>query len=288
MSMQKQTVEHATASGTAEQVIAEQPAAATVSVMEPASAVVTTVNMAVVGPAAQPLVVATRAGAEGSAVPPVTVELPRAAVAANAPWRVAIHEAGHACMAFTLGHPIETVDIVPNHDAHRLGECVADASDYASDIKEWEENEHPQRLREKIMRSLAGRIAEELHIGTQFEFVSLEGDSDTAAAVELALTLENDEEKATALLTELEESCRRQLGTAPMFHAVRQLAAKLLDTKTLSGVEAKAVFEAAVNGFCHKDLATAEVPGTGVTAITDQDAAILGRCHRAGGDDGAS
>jgi hypothetical protein len=257
MGMQKQTTERPTATGAAEQATSELPAPATLTVMEPGSTVVTTVNFGGVESTAKPLAVATGTGGEGLAVPPVTVELPRPAFAPDAPWRVAIHEAGHACMAFALGHPIKTVDILPNRAAHRLGECIGDASDFAVDMQEWEEHEHPQRLREKIMRSLAGRIAEELHVGTVFGLVSVDGDSDTAAATELALTLECDEEKATALLVELEESCRRQLGTAAMHHAVRQLAAKLLDTKTLSGAEAKAVFEAAVDGFSHKEPRTA-------------------------------
>ena len=238
--MNKQSVERPTANAAAEQATAELPTAATLTVMEPGSAVVTTINIAGVEPAA----------------PAVTVELPRPIVATNVPWRVAIHEAGHACMAFALGHPIETVDIVPNRAAHRLGACIGDASDFAADMQEWEKHEHPQRLREKIMRSLAGRIAEELHVGTQFEPVNVEGESDIATAIDLALTLESDEEKATALLVELEESCRRQLGTASMHRAVHMLALKLLDTKTLSGAEAKAVFGAAVDGLSQKELTT--------------------------------
>ena len=157
-------------------------------------------------------------------------------------------------MAFALGHPIETVDIVPDQQAHRLGECVGDAGDFEDDLQEWEEHEHPQRLREKIMRSLAGRIAEELHIGTQFEIESMDMDSDMAIAIELALTLESDEEKATALLIELEGHCRRQLETAAMHHAVRQMAAKLIDSKTLSGAQAKAVFEACSRAFLKLEL----------------------------------
>src|SRR5579862_6592072 len=166
-------------------------------------------------------------------------------------------------MAFALFHPIETVDIVPNRAVHRLGECIGDATDFASDMQEWEEHEHPRRLRKKIMRSLAGRIAEELHVGTVFGLVMIDGDSDTAAATELALTLESDEEKATALLVELEDSCRRQLGTAAMRHAVRQLAIKLIDAKTLSGAEAKAVFEVAQDGFSNKERAAATVQWPG-------------------------
>src|SRR5579862_6100298 len=159
--MFKKTVERHTVTGANEQASAKLPASATLTVMEPGSAVVTTVNIAGVELAAQPLAVPTGTGAEGLAVPPVTVELPRPAFAPDAPWRVAIHEAGHACMAFALGHRIKTVDIVPNRAAHRLGECIGDARDFAGDMQEWEEHEHPQRLREKIMRSLAGRIAEE-------------------------------------------------------------------------------------------------------------------------------
>ncbi len=92
--MQDQTNERPTASGPTDQVTAELRATTTLTVMEPGSAVVTTVTIP---------------GVE-QAVPPLTVELPSPDLAANAPWRVAIHEAGHACMAFALGHPIETVD----------------------------------------------------------------------------------------------------------------------------------------------------------------------------------
>jgi hypothetical protein len=92
---------------------------------------------------------------------------------------------------------------------------------------------------------LAGQLAEEIHLGVYPG--GEEGDIERLAR--LATSITSTRQGALDLLTALHAECRRLLLTEELWCAVQWLADELQDRGTLTGEEARAVYEAAAAGW---------------------------------------
>jgi len=142
--------------------------------------------------------------------------------------RTAFHEAGHAVMALVFDRPVQKVSILP--DQRRLGHC---------EFRKGVSRASQDRLEADILILLAGVVAEALHSGAY----NWPGAALDMQSVRRLALMRSGKSQADKLTRRLLAKTEHLLQKAQHWNAVEQIAADLLEKKSISGRAARHVFE---------------------------------------------
>lgn len=150
-------------------------------------------------------------------------------------YRIAIHEAGHAVMAYLCGRRLGEMSSVPHGEV--LGQLeYRGFTSFAVDALD--DARARRKLETEIMIAMAGLAAEYVHTGP----VNRPGAvADLQRALNIALTAIADPEEATAFINWLFARARNRLRAPACARAIKTLAAELSRRGSLKGPEVRAL-----------------------------------------------
>lgn len=140
----------------------------------------------------------------------------------------AYHEAGHAVMALVFDRPVQKVSILP--DQRRLGHC---------ELRKGVSRASQDRLEADILILLAGVVAEAIHSGSH----NWTGAALDLQSVRRLAVMRSGQGQAEKLTRRLLAKTRHLLQQTRNWNAVDQIAAELLEKKSISGRSARHYFE---------------------------------------------
>lgn len=140
----------------------------------------------------------------------------------------AYHEAGHAVIALVFNRPVQKVSILP--DERRLGHC---------ELRRGVTRASQDRLEADILILLAGVVAEAIHSGT-YNWVGAALD---LQSVRRLAVMRSGQGQADKLTRRLLAKTKHLLEQERNWNAVIQIAAELLEKKSISGRAARHYFE---------------------------------------------
>jgi hypothetical protein len=151
--------------------------------------------------------------------------------------RIAIHEAGHAVMAFLCGRRLGSASTIRHGEI--LGQLEYGGMTVFPD--------HPlddararRKLEAEIMIALAGIIAEDLHPGPVDRGGAV---TDLQRALAFALAATTDPEEATAFIDWLFVRARNRLRQPRCKRAIRELATQLAHRGLMTGAQMRALLQ---------------------------------------------
>lgn len=140
----------------------------------------------------------------------------------------AYHEAGHAVMALVFDRPVQKVSILP--DQRRLGHC---------ELRKGVSRASQDRLETDILILLAGVVAEAIHSGAY----NWTGAAMDLQSVRRLAVMRSGQGQADKLTRRLLAKTEHLLHQTRHRNAVDQIAAELLEKKSISGRAARHHFE---------------------------------------------
>ena len=151
------------------------------------------------------------------------------------PSRIAVHEAGHAVMAYLCRRRVGAASTVPHHGV--LGQL--EYRGFTEFPSGWLEDARARRkLENEIMIALAGLAAEYVQPG----IVDHAGAAaDLARALEIALAAASDPEEATAFINWLFVRVRNRLREPACRRALEALARELTRRGSLTGADVRSL-----------------------------------------------
>jgi len=150
-------------------------------------------------------------------------------------YRIAIHEAGHAVMAYLCGRRVGAVSAVPHGEVRGQLEYRG----FTSFPARWLDDARARRkLESEILIALAGLAAEYVHPGPVDHAGAA---ADLARALEIALAATADPEEATAFINWMFVRARNRLRVPRCRRAIKALAAELAHRGSLTGPRARSL-----------------------------------------------
>ncbi len=140
----------------------------------------------------------------------------------------AYHEAGHAVMALVFDRPVQKVSILP--DQRRLGHC---------ELRKGVSRASQDRLETDILILLAGVVAEAIHSGAY----NWTGAAMDLQSVRRLAVMRSGQGQADKLTRRLLAKTEHLLHQTRHRNAIDQIAAELLEKKSISGRAARHHFE---------------------------------------------
>jgi ATP-dependent Zn protease len=151
----------------------------------------------------------------------------------------AYHEAGHAVVADRLGYGFSTVSIIPDADDATHGRIVFSCPVLASDPNLGLTLRQEERVRNNIVVTLAGGIAEERFCGKPTDEITLGTQSDRDSVTDLAFRMAGSTAECQALLDWL--ATRADNIVTHRWPQIEAVAAALVERRRLSGTEARLI-----------------------------------------------
>lgn len=153
----------------------------------------------------------------------------------RAAYRIAIHESGHAVMAYLCGRRVGAMSAVPHGEI--LGQLEYRGFE-SFPARSLDDARGRRKLETEIMIAMAGLAAEYVHAGP----VNRPGAvADLQRALNIALTATTDPEEATAFINWLFVRARNRLRVPACARAIRALATELARRGSLTGGEVRAL-----------------------------------------------
>ena len=140
----------------------------------------------------------------------------------------AYHEAGHAVMALVFDRPVQKVSILP--DQRRLGHC---------EMRKGVSRASQDRLEADILILLAGVVAEAIYSGSH----NWTGAALDLQSVRRLAVMRSGQGQAEKLTRRLMAKTEYLLQQTRNWNAVDQIAAELLEKKSITGRAARHYFE---------------------------------------------
>lgn len=143
----------------------------------------------------------------------------------------AYHEAGHAVMALLMGRSVQKVSIIPSES--RLGACK---------VQKGRSKQVKDKLEAEVLILLAGMVAE----GRKSGRYNTQGASQDLKNVEkLAMSRAGSMKAAQKFFRKMLDKTQHLLSDEATWKAVKDVAAELLEHKSISGRAAKHYLELA-------------------------------------------
>lgn len=151
--------------------------------------------------------------------------------------RIAIHEAGHAVMAYLCGRRLGAISAIPHGEI--LGEL--EYRGFTSfPARSLDDARARRKLETEIMIAMAGLAAEYVHPGPVDRPGAV---ADLQRALNIALATSADPEEATAFINWLFVRARNRLRVPACARAIKALAAVLVRRGSLTGAEVRALLQ---------------------------------------------